>query len=71
MSLTPPPSPAPLQILRLKQVCKMTGLCRSLLYQLEAEDRFPKRIHLTQRAVGWIEGEVLSWLADRVANSRR
>ena len=49
----------------------MTGLCRSLVYQLEAENRFPKRIRLTERTVGWIEGEVQHWLAERVAGSRR
>jgi prophage regulatory protein len=49
----------------------MTGLGRSILYQLEAADRFPKRIHLTARAVGWIESEVQGWLAERVAFSRR
>lgn len=71
MLQTPAAPSASLQILRLHQVCKMTGLCRSLVYQLEAEDRFPKRIRLTQRAVGWIEGEVQTWLAERIAGSRR
>lgn len=60
-----------MQILRLQQVCRVTGLCRSLVYQLEADDQFPRRVHLTQRAVGWIEAEVQSWLAQRVARSRR
>jgi prophage regulatory protein len=63
------PSPR-VQILRLPQVCKTTGLCRSLLYQLEAEDLFPKRVRLTARAVGWIESEVQSWLASRIVQSR-
>lgn len=49
----------------------MTGLCRSLVYQLEAENRFPKRVRLTERAVGWIEVEVQVWLAQRIAGSRR
>lgn len=71
MSSNSPPPPVSLQILRLPQVCKMTGLCRSLVYQLEAEELFPKRIRLTHRTVGWIEGEVQSWLAERVAGSRR
>ena len=71
MTPTAPPAVASMQILRLQQVCKMTGLCRSLVYQLEAEDRFPKRIHLTARAVGWIESEIQGWVAERVAISRR
>jgi predicted DNA-binding transcriptional regulator AlpA len=49
----------------------MTGLCRSLVHQFEAEDRFLKRIHLTQRAVEWIEAEVQGWPAERVAGGRR
>lgn len=31
------------QILRLPQVCRVTGLGRSMIYQLEAERRFPCR----------------------------
>jgi len=31
------------QILRLPQVCRVTGLGRSMIYQLEAERRFPTR----------------------------
>jgi prophage regulatory protein len=60
----------PLQVLRLPQVCKVTGLCRSMIYQLEAERRFPCRIKLGLRAVGWIEGEVQEWLAARIERSR-
>jgi len=60
----------PLQVLRLPQVCKVTGLCRSMIYQLEAERRFPCRIKLGLWAVGWIEGEVQEWLAVRIERSR-
>ena len=73
-AMTPSPQtqpPMPLQILRLPQVLRRTGLCRSLIYQLEAEDLFPKRVRLTQRTVGWIEGEIDHWVAERVAISRR
>jgi len=59
-----------LQVLRMPQVCKVTGLCRSLIYQLEAEKRFPSRIRLGLRAVGWIEGEVQEWLATQIESSR-
>lgn len=65
------PAVPSLQIIRLEQVCRITGLSKSLVYQMEADDRFPKRIRLTERAVGWIEGEVQGWLAERIAGSRR
>lgn len=56
--------------LRLPQVCKMTGLRRSMIYRMQAEKRFPQRIKLTERAVGWLEREVQEWLAQRIENSR-
>ena len=59
-----------LQVLRLPQVCKVTGLCRSMIYQLETQERFPRRIKIANRAVGWVEGEVQEWLAHRIARSR-
>jgi prophage regulatory protein len=58
------------QILRLPQVCAVTGLKRSMIYQLEAERRFPNRIKIGVRAVGWIESEVRTWVAMRIAESR-
>lgn len=59
-----------LKILRLPQVCDLTGLGRSVIYQMEADLRFPKRIKLGTRAVGWLEQEVHTWLANRIASSR-
>lgn len=61
---------AQVQVLRLPQVCQITGLCRSTVYQLEAEQKFPHRIKLSTRAVGWVEEEVRMWLIKRIENSR-
>jgi len=58
------------QILRLPQVCKVTGLGRSMIYQLEAERRFPSRVRIGLRAVGWVESEVQLWLASRIEHHR-
>jgi prophage regulatory protein len=57
--------------LRLPQVCEVTGLRRSIIYQLQSERRFPQRIKLSDRAVGWLEREVQDWLARRIESSRR
>jgi prophage regulatory protein len=59
------------RILRLPEVCALTGLGRSFIYQLQAEGRFPQRIRLGARAVGWVEDEVQKWLSDKIAESRR
>lgn len=57
----------PLRLLRLEQVGEVTGLRRSMVYQLEAEGRFPRRVKLATRAVGWVESEVRAWIAARIA----
>jgi len=59
-----------IQILRLPEVCKTTGLGRSMVYQLEAVQRFPARVRISDRAVGWVEEEVQAWLAERIQRSR-
>jgi prophage regulatory protein len=57
------------RVLRLPQVCNRVGLCRSMIYRLESEGRFPRRIKLGIRAVGWIESEVESWIRERAEHS--
>lgn len=58
------------RILRLPQVCAMTGLGRSMIYQMEAEGRFPPRVNIGVRADGWVESEVQDWLRGRIENRR-
>jgi hypothetical protein len=41
-----------------------------MIYQMQAEGRFPQRIKLGERAVGWLESEVREWLAARIDASR-
>jgi prophage regulatory protein len=41
-----------------------------MIYQLEAERRFPSRVKIGVRAVGWVEGEVNAWLIHRIEARR-
>jgi prophage regulatory protein len=59
-----------IKILRLPQVCDLTGLGRSMIYQMEADKRFPERVKIGTRAVGWLEREVHAWLIKRIEISR-
>jgi predicted DNA-binding transcriptional regulator AlpA len=59
-----------IQILRLPDVCKTTGLGRSMVYQLEATKGFPARVRISERAVGWVEEEVQGWLLERILRTR-
>lgn len=60
-------SAVPIAILRLPQVCRVTGLCRSLIYELEASGSFPARVTLGKRSVGWVESEIQCWLSNRLS----
>lgn len=59
------------RILRLPEVCAVTGLGRSFIYQLQAAGSFAQRVKLGVRAVGWLEDEVQRWLSDKVAENRQ
>lgn len=57
--------------LRLKDVMKRTGLGRSTIYELMGAGKFPKQIHLTERAIGWVEDEVHDWIVQRLEAAGR
>lgn len=55
-------------LLRLQEVLKQTGLCRSTLYALIKSQLFPSQISLSGgRSVGWIESEVIAVITARIA----
>jgi prophage regulatory protein len=58
-------------ILRLPAVKSRTGLSRSTIYLHVSQGRFPRPVRLGERAVGWPENEIQSWLAGRIAASRK
>jgi prophage regulatory protein len=60
-----------LTILRRKQVEARTGLSRSTIYAFISEGVFPKPINLGNRAVGWIEAEIDTWLKSCIETSRK
>jgi prophage regulatory protein len=53
---------AGLRVLRMREVLKMVGLCRSSVWRLERLGLFPKSRKLSPRAVGWIAQEVEDWV---------
>jgi prophage regulatory protein len=58
-------------ILRLPAVKTRTGLSRSTIYLRVSQGTFPRPVSLGRRAVGWLEEEIQSWLAERIAASRK
>lgn len=63
----PVDSPSSLRILRAREVDYLTGTRETARYRLEAAGRFPRRVKITDKTVGWIEGEILAWIKGRMA----
>ena len=59
-----------IRLLRLPQVIDRTGLGKTKLYELQKDGLFPMRIKITAHAVAWVEEEVETWIAGKVAESR-
>ena len=58
------------QILRLTDVIARTGLSKSTIYLRMVQGKFPNKINLGSRAVGWINSEVIEWIEQRIGESR-
>ncbi len=54
------------KLIRLHEVLTATGLSRSEVYRLEALDRFPKRVPLSERATAWSLDEIATWVDARI-----
>lgn len=55
------------KILRLPPVKEKTGWSRSSIYSLMAQNKFPQKISLGARAIGWLESEIDAYIAARIA----
>ncbi len=53
-------------IMRLPVVCERIGLGRSTIYKLMSAGKFPQSIHLSTRAVGWVEEEIEQWIMEKI-----
>ncbi len=58
-----------LTFLRLPAVTRLTGLGRSTIYRLVAEDKFPSPVKLSSRAIGWHWADLERWSAARPTTS--
>ena len=55
-----------MRFMRISEVIETTGLGRSSIYKLMAEDAFPKSVPLVNRSVGWVSYEVEGWIMARI-----
>jgi len=47
--------------LRMAVVVRMTGLGRSTIYRMVAEQRFPSPVRLAKRAIAWRQSDLDRW----------
>jgi prophage regulatory protein len=53
------------KILRISEVTQRIGLGKTWIYAQIKEDKFPLPVQLGAKAVGWREGDIDSWIAER------
>ena len=58
------------KFLRRPAVTEVTGLPRSSIYDAIAAGTFPKPFPLGEKAVGWLEAEIIEWQQKRIAEPR-
>ena len=58
------------RLIRRKEVQEKTGLGASSIYAMMKSGDFPQCLNLSERRVAWIESDVDSWVADRIAKHK-
>lgn len=51
-------------ILRFPEVQKRTGLSRSTVWRLERAGKFPQRVRVGLRGVGWFESSINDYISE-------
>ncbi|WP_310740875.1 AlpA family phage regulatory protein [Aquincola sp. J276] len=65
----PAPDASLTMFVRMAGVVRMTGLGRSTIYRLMAENKFPLPVRLAKRAVAWRRIDLEQWSAARPSTS--
>jgi prophage regulatory protein len=53
------------RLVRMNEVLYLTGLSRTTIWKMEREGKFPPKVVITGRHVGWRESAVQEWLDSR------
>ena len=56
-----------MQLLRIHEVTKLTGLSRSSIYKQMQLKNFPKGVKITSRSIAWPSDEIDLWVSERIA----
>ena len=62
--------PALPRIVTFKELLRLVPYSRQHILRLEKQGKFPKRVHIGPRRVGWWLSEIMEWLHARAADTR-
>ncbi|MGD9808540.1 MAG: helix-turn-helix transcriptional regulator [Deferribacterales bacterium] len=54
------------KFLKRIEVEKITGLSRSLIYELMNTNEFPHPVKLTKKSVRWVKAEIDEWCNEKI-----
>ena len=64
------PYPQSEKLLRWPDVQPRVGICRSHAHDLANRGLFPAPIKLSARCSAWVESQIDSWIAERIAQGK-
>jgi prophage regulatory protein len=59
----------PTDLIKIKEVMKMTGLSRSFIYFHKKNGDFPESISLGSRSVAWVRSSIDEWVLEKINNN--
>ncbi len=54
------------RILRKPEVGFKTGLSDPTIWRMERDGKFPKRLKMGGKSVGWLESEIIAWIQEKI-----
>jgi prophage regulatory protein len=55
------------RILKFPSVHLIVGKSRTTLWRWELEGKFPKRVKTGSNSIGWLDDEIIGWVAAKAA----
>lgn len=55
------------RLVSLNEVCRMTSLSRTYINTLRDQGRFPRKVQLGEKRIGFVRSEIQDWIEARIA----
>ena len=51
-----------MKLIRIKELEEITGLSRTTIWRLEKNGKFPKKVKISSRLIGWRSSDIENWI---------